>query len=105
MKDTDLAYIAGIIDGEGYAGYTTQHDRKQPRQTFSLRISNTDHALLLWIQETLHGIAPNARVYELKGAPQTKQCYQYVTYGETAKNVLRACGKYLRIKGEDYWSV
>lgn len=54
MTDTELAYIAGIIDGEGcievyshksnkYAGYRT---------TFKLSVTNTELILIRWILNT-----------------------------------------------------
>ena len=59
MRDTDLAYIAGIFDGEGCVSYK-QYDRqrkhnKKPYPTWQIRleISMTDRSILVWINETL----------------------------------------------------
>lgn len=67
MKDTDIAYIAGIIDGEGFVGYG------RTRSTFSIRIVNTDWALLEWIRKKLASVAPTGHIYiyyEDKGRSQ-----------------------------------
>ena len=59
MRDTDLAYIAGIFDGEGCVSYK-QYNRqrkhnKKPYPTWQIRleISMTDRSILVWINETL----------------------------------------------------
>ena len=63
MEKTDIAYIAGLFDGEGTVGfyrrYETKKDRKGiPRKSLCYRISveiaMTERSILLWLQQTLH---------------------------------------------------
>ena len=62
MKDVNIAYIAGLFDGEGTVGfykrYETKKDRKgKPRKSLcnriSVEISMTERSVLLWMYELL----------------------------------------------------
>lgn len=50
-KDTDLAYFAGIVDGEGCLTIGTYANTKKgtPIWNTYLQVSNTDEALIDWI--------------------------------------------------------
>ena len=59
MNDTDVAYIAGLFDGEGCVSYK-QYMRKRPHNkkpypTWQIRleIAMTDKSILIWINEML----------------------------------------------------
>lgn len=47
--ETDLAYLAGIFDGEGCIHLTPDHHRKSTRNRVMLTISNTDRELMDWL--------------------------------------------------------
>lgn len=49
------AYLAGIIDGEGYIGVTKVQKNKSLYYTCKLSISNTDFNLMLWLVENFGG--------------------------------------------------
>tara|TARA_Y100001938_G_C8081812_1_gene429615 strand:+ start:597 stop:1010 length:414 start_codon:yes stop_codon:yes gene_type:complete len=59
MKESDIAYIAGLFDGEGTVGFyrrmETKKDRGKPRKSFAYRINveiaMTDRSVLLWLQQ------------------------------------------------------
>ena len=61
MKESDIAYIAGLFDGEGTVGFyrrmETKKDRGNPRKSFAYRISveiaMTDRSVLLWLQQCI----------------------------------------------------
>ena len=61
MKESDIAYIAGLFDGEGTVGFyrrmETKKDRGKPRKSFAYRISveiaMTDRSVLLWLQQCI----------------------------------------------------
>ena len=59
MNETDLAYIAGLFDGEGHVQYKQyMRQRKhniKPYPTWSIRMemAMTDRSILLWVRETL----------------------------------------------------
>ena len=59
MNDTDVAYIAGLFDGEGCVSYK-QYMRKRPHNkkpypTWQIRleIAMTDKSILIWVNEML----------------------------------------------------
>jgi len=59
MNDTDVAYIAGLFDGEGCVSYK-QYMRKRPHNKKSyptwqirLEIAMTDKSILIWVNEML----------------------------------------------------
>ena len=59
MNDTDVAYIAGLFDGEGCVSYK-QYMRKRPHNkkaypTWQIRleIAMTDKSILVWVNEML----------------------------------------------------
>ena len=59
MTDTDVAYIAGLFDGEGCVSYK-QYMRKRPHNkkpypTWQIRleIAMTDKSILIWVNEIL----------------------------------------------------
>jgi len=51
MKETEKAYIAGIIDGEGSITLTRQHKNRHPSPMVS--IPSTDLYLLEWIKKVV----------------------------------------------------
>ena len=53
MKRTDLAYVAGIIDGEGYIGLTRQGKSRSIRLTVS--VDNTNEWLIQWLHFAFGG--------------------------------------------------
>ena len=61
MKETDIAYVAGLFDGEGTVGFyrriETKKDRGKPRKSLAYRISveiaMTERSVLLWLQQCI----------------------------------------------------
>ena len=59
MNETDLAYIAGLFDGEGHVQYKQyMRQRKhniKPYPTWSIRMemAMTDRSILIWVREIL----------------------------------------------------
>ena len=51
MKRTDLAYAAGIIDGEGYIGITVHRTQgRKPYYQMRVRVKNTNEWLIQWLR-------------------------------------------------------
>ena len=100
MKETDLAYIAGFIDGEGYVGYTKRRDRQKRNPNhinlvLNVRVTNTNYALLLWLRD----MTGTGNIVKLKGMRfGQKTCYQWYCYGDNARELLRQLKPYLKIK-------
>ena len=56
MSDTDLAYTAGIMDGEGNIGIYANTSRKgNPVLSLKIRVSSTDEWLPQWLKEQFGG--------------------------------------------------
>jgi len=56
MKETDLAYSAGIIDGEGNIGiYANTGKHGFPAFKMRVRVNNTDEWLIHWLKENFGG--------------------------------------------------
>ena len=63
MKETDVAYIAGLFDGEGSINITRRPERKKKHKGKGYRVSNsmrismeismTDQSVLIWLHEVL----------------------------------------------------
>ena len=58
MRDTDIAYIAGLFDGEGSIEFTKRKEKKRNGtydcRRISMEISMTDESVLLWVLEVLN---------------------------------------------------
>ena len=57
MRDTDIAYIAGLFDGEGSIEFTKRKEKKRNGtydcRRISMEISMTDESVLRWVTEVL----------------------------------------------------
>jgi len=73
MKQTELAYIAGIVDGEGYIGISADHRKRNPdRPGWRLRVAvtNTDEWLMHYLNSSIGG-----GVIRLKNSKNPRPCY------------------------------
>ena len=54
---TDIAYIAGLFDGEGTVDFAKRKEKKRGKtytvQRIALRIEMTDESVINWVHETL----------------------------------------------------
>ncbi len=104
MKNEEIAYLAGLFDGEGYVGfgkYTSGrksqegHTRKYSR--LRAHITNTDKNILLWVKsQTGKGYVTGA------GQPieRRKQIFRWYVASAGARYFLNLILPYLRIKKE-----
>ena len=102
MSDTQLSYLAGIIDGEGYIGVSRRKYKGTYQEylnfTLKLIVSNTDVSLIKWIIENTDG-----KLYVVKhtqSKPPNKQVYQIYWQNEEARKILQQVEKYLIVKKE-----
>jgi len=105
LRDTgaieDLAYTAGLLDGEGCINIAKIKPYKNkrmisPNHTLRVTISNTNSLMGEWLQDNFGG---NIQVHH----PQNrnwKDRYNWVLSEEKAKNLLVALLPYLKIKIE-----
>ena len=99
MTKVDLAYIAGIVDGEGYVGikkspaYKCQ-GRKTPGYHARLQIRMVDEDAIQFIASTLGGNYYSEKPHAEKGKPLF--CYQASDL--RAGEILRTLLPFLRVK-------
>lgn len=99
MLDTDIAYIAGLFDGEAYIGIKRSKaykctGRKNPGYHARIQIRMVDEDAIKFIAENLGG-------WYFKETPHTKNgrplfCYQ--ASDQRAENILKTVLPYLRVK-------
>lgn len=90
----ELAYIAGLFDGEGSVSFIWNASRKNGKKYGRLRakITNTDLAVLRWVQHRFGGAICK------KKPTGGKQAYDLVFSCQKARNFLQAICPYLQIK-------
>ena len=53
MEISEVAYIAGLFDGEGSIDFKKRKEKRGNVQHILMRIEMTDESVLNWVQETL----------------------------------------------------
>jgi len=92
MKRTDLAYIAGIIDGEGFI--TIRCDRKaNDKHSLYVGVGNTERWLLEWLRANFGGKLVTSHKPE-----GYKDFFQWAIVSRSAGNFLELVLPYLRLK-------
>ena len=99
-RDTDLAYLAGFIDADGFIAINRYCPRKNDsdgRYGYNLRIGavNTQREVLEWIQNKFGGY-----IYKRKPSNPEKHRIAYAWYldSKKAEAVLRLISPYLKRK-------
>ncbi len=102
MKKTDLAYVAGIVDGEGYIGikktraYECQ-GRKTPGYHARIQIRMVSEEAIRFVSETLGGWYYAEKPHCAQGRP----LFTFQASDESAAGILRALLPFLRVKREN----
>ena len=95
LTDTEAAYIAGIVDGEGSINMNAF--RKQPIPQVS--IANTDIRLINWLMEKLKSLNPH--LYTRPATETQKPVYKiYVANNASVQALLERIVPYMVIKKE-----
>lgn len=98
IPKTTLAYLAGIIDGEGTI--TLAKESRSNRHEARLIVVNTDVKLMNWLKDNFGGFV---RIH--KRIIGQKQRYDWVIAGKKAVKLLEEVAEYLIIKREQYFVV
>ena len=94
MTELELAYLAGIIDGEGSIMLLRSHKSEYPSPCIS--ISSTDIELLEWVKEKVgSGKINRKKNYNIK---KHKTSYTYSIYYDIAIDVMNKIEPFLVIK-------
>ncbi len=98
MKKTDLAYYAGIFDGEGTIGvYYQARKNSHLRVTYQLRVQlvSTDE----WIIQSLRfAFGGNVIIEPRKENPKWATAYRWFLTRQQSLNFINAVIPYLRLK-------
>jgi hypothetical protein len=93
MTNIEIAYLAGIIDGEGSIMLSKYHHSEFPCPCIS--ISSTDLELLEWVRDKIgSGRINRKKNYNIN---KHKTSYTYVVYYDTAIDVMNKIEPYLVI--------
>lgn len=101
IEPVTLAYVAGIIDGEGTIFISKGKPAKErvtPTYVGCLRVGNTDKRLI----DFLHVTFGEGGVHERKMSATNanwKNCWMWAVTGPAAARAVRAVRPYLRLKG------
>lgn len=91
LDQTDAAYIAGLIDGEGTVTLSRRH-RSENRQLV-VSISNTEHPLLEYVLNSVGaGKITNKKTYQSHHTPS----YTYAISNRQALSLLNQTRPYLK---------
>jgi hypothetical protein len=90
LSDCSWAYIAGLIDGEGYIGLVKGSRHNQ----LSLVIGNTDEGIIQYLYSELGG----SLTKRIDKRQEAKDIWMWVTRSNVTYNILQNVYKYLKIK-------
>ena len=97
--DLDRAYLAGIIDGEGWVGAHIQLRARQGRTERCIKveiaIANTDRRLIDWAARFWPG-----NIYDHKATTTRKLCWYFKVWGDDMGVMLAASRPFLVLKRE-----
>lgn len=91
--EAELAYLAGIVDGEGSIFIAKNSARLQGSYTLRLSVTSTDRVLIDWIHARFGGNTCSQRKPN-----RWSPAYHWRLSGPHAKQLLEAIGPYLVIK-------
>lgn len=94
MKAVDLAYMAGIVDGEGCIAIERYVSKGHGYYRAKLRVANTNKELLEFLKLYFGGTISNFG----KRSPNQKPAYMWAIPGETAIKCIKALLPYLFLK-------
>jgi hypothetical protein len=97
--ESELAYAAGILDGEGTIGLGTSYnkykERKYKRYRLQCRIVNTDARMVLWLREKFGGY-----MAIIPKSPPRMERYEWRLQDKKAASFLELVEPYSVIKKE-----
>jgi len=101
ITDTDLAYLAGLIDGEGYIGIKKSRPgsggRVSPSYHARIQVRMVDEPAIAFLAATLGGNYYKESPSAAKGRP----LYCFSASDRKAEHILRTVRPYLRVKAQN----
>jgi len=101
MKKTDLAYMAGIMDGEGYISLAKRNSHRSKSgicYDIQIGVTNTNKWLLEIFRFAFSGsISKKKKGYD-KSLPSSQDCFNWQTGNQQALIAIKSLLPYLRLK-------
>lgn len=97
MTETDKAYLAAFVDGEGTIGLRTTHTSRNysyKSYVVRLRVVQTNEDVIRWIQ-VITGVG---HIYRRKDYPGLKTAWEWSSAGRDSLKVLHEIYSYLKVK-------
>lgn len=94
MTNTKLAYLAGLVDGEGWI--TTARNSKHGNIVVRLGIANTDWRVMCWLKENFGGRIDKKK----KVVSYHRDSWMWGAGCKDVTRILKAILPYMIIKGE-----
>lgn len=92
LSDTEAAYAAGIVDGEGSIYFSRNHKTRWPSPIVS--VASTDRELLEWLRARVGGTIIQKRTYQ----PQHARSYDWKLTDRRALEFLKLVQPFLVIQ-------
>ena len=99
--NTDLAYDAAFIDGEGYIEYTRRPKKNRYGKVYNtisirMEICNTDHGIIRWLRDTFdQGYLVHIKPRRVKNGMSRPQLRWQLTHNKV-HNVLKQIFPYMK---------
>ena len=94
LKIEEIAYIAGLLDGEGCISINKGRDQSGAKYRLVVCCANTDRAVLEFLYRMLGG-----RIYVISKSKWSRRtCWMWTTSSQQAGEILHILLPYLRIK-------
>lgn len=94
MSKLTAAYLAGLIDGEGYLGFTVNKSRERTSYQPVMKVAMTDEKIIRWLQSSFGG----SFFTRTPDNPKHKISYWWDINGKNLKAILFKINPYLRLK-------
>ena len=101
INETDLAYAAAFIDGEGYIECTRRPKKNRYGKVYNtisirMEICNTDHGIIHWLRDTFdQGYLVNIKPRQVKNGMSQPQLRWQLTHNKV-HNVLKQIFPYMK---------
>lgn len=101
LSETDKAYLAGFIDGEGSISIRRYNPKPDHRESWGIviRISNLNKRVLEYVSEKAgQGTIQKIKMNKYKGRENQRDYYQFSVHSKRAAILLQEILPYLKIK-------
>lgn len=88
-----LSYLAGLVDGEGFVGYSSDGKGKQ---VFMIKIKMTSEPVIDWLMAHY----PGTKVFQPSTNPKWKDQFSWKVRGKKAIALYRQLQPMLLVKGD-----